>query len=64
AVAGPPSRRGFGSRVIEGTIADQLGGRAECRWEAEGLACEVAVPLARALAFGDKGAAVAAGVAA
>jgi two-component sensor histidine kinase len=64
AVVGPPSRRGFGSRVIEGTVADQLGGHAECRWEAEGLTCEMRVPLARALAFGEKAADVAAGVAA
>jgi two-component sensor histidine kinase len=46
----PPERRGFGSRVIEATVQDQLGGRVERRWEAEGLVCGIEVPLARALA--------------
>ncbi|MGG5818488.1 HWE histidine kinase domain-containing protein [Falsiroseomonas sp. HW251] len=44
---GPPRRRGFGSRVIEATIRDQLGGRVTRRWEPDGLVCEMAVPLAR-----------------
>jgi len=43
---GPPARRGFGSRVIEATVRDQLGGCVERRWEPAGLVCEVAVPLA------------------
>ncbi len=49
-VAAPPSRRGFGSRVIEATVRDQLGGHVERRWEAAGLVCEFEVPLGRALA--------------
>lgn len=50
ALAEPPSRRGFGSRVIEATIRDQLGGTVERRWEAGGLTCEMAMPLARVVA--------------
>jgi two-component sensor histidine kinase/GAF domain-containing protein len=45
-----PRRKGFGSRVMRGTIVDQLGGRQECRWPASGLACDITVPLARVLA--------------
>jgi PAS domain S-box-containing protein len=49
-VAGPPTRRGFGSRLIEATVVTQLGGVVERRWEPGGLVCEIAVPLARAVA--------------
>jgi PAS domain S-box-containing protein len=63
ALAGPPARRGFGSRVIEGTVRGQLGGAVERRWEASGLVVEVAVPIPRAIADagapGDEAAAVA-----
>jgi two-component sensor histidine kinase len=44
-VAGVPGRRGFGSRVIEATIRDQLGGTLRKAWEPGGLVCELAVPL-------------------
>jgi PAS domain S-box-containing protein len=47
ALTGAPARRGFGSRVIEATVRGQLGGSVERRWEAIGLVCEIAVPLAR-----------------
>jgi two-component sensor histidine kinase len=47
-VQGPPGRRGFGSRVIEATIRDQLGGTVERIWEIGGLRCDMAVPLERA----------------
>jgi two-component sensor histidine kinase len=46
-VAGPPSRRGFGSRVIEGTVRGQLGGAVSLSWERTGLICELQVPLRR-----------------
>ena len=52
-VPAPPARRGFGSRVIEATARDQLGGRVERRWEAEGLVCEIEAPLGRVLASAD-----------
>jgi two-component sensor histidine kinase len=46
-VPGPPVGRGFGSRVIEQTITQQLGGRIERRWAPEGLACVLEIPLRR-----------------
>jgi PAS domain S-box-containing protein len=46
ALAGPPARRGFGSRVIEATIRNQLGGIVRTAWEPEGLVCEIEAPLA------------------
>ena len=49
-VAGAPSRRGFGTRVIDATIRGQLGGTVERRWVQAGLTVEIAVPLARAAA--------------
>jgi PAS domain S-box-containing protein len=54
ALTGAPARRGFGSRVIEATVRGQLGGSVERRWEATGLVCEIAVPLAR-IAAGEEG---------
>lgn len=51
-VAGPPSRRGFGSRVIAATISEQLGGTVEHRWEASGLRCAFLLPMARVGAAG------------
>jgi PAS domain S-box-containing protein len=44
-VAGAPGRRGFGSRVIEATIRDQLGGTVRKAWDPGGLVCELTVPL-------------------
>ena len=52
-VAGAPSRRGFGTRVIEATVRGQLGGTVERRWERSGLVVEIAVPLARAAEDAD-----------
>lgn len=46
-IVAAPSRRGFGSRVLEGTVRDQLGGKVERHWEAEGLICDVTIPLAK-----------------
>lgn len=47
ALAGPPARSGFGSRVIQATICGQLGGRVERDWMPEGLACELTLPIER-----------------
>ncbi|WP_052389846.1 PAS domain S-box protein [Belnapia moabensis] len=44
-VTGAPARRGFGSRVIEATVRDQLGGTVRTNWEASGVICELTVPL-------------------
>ncbi len=51
-LAGTPPRRGFGSRVLEATIRDQLDGRVERDWSGDGLVCHVALPIARAVAKG------------
>ncbi|MBR0653912.1 HWE histidine kinase domain-containing protein [Plastoroseomonas arctica] len=45
-IAAVPERRGFGSRVIEAAIRDQLGGRFDRQWRATGLAFVIALPLA------------------
>jgi PAS domain S-box-containing protein len=39
----PPTRRGFGTRVIERMIQGQLKGQMRCDWRAEGFACEIAI---------------------
>ena len=41
--ATPPTRRGFGTRVMEGMIR-QMNGEMRFDWRAEGLACEIAIP--------------------
>jgi PAS domain S-box-containing protein len=53
-VAGPPERRGFGSRVLEATL-QQLGGSAALDWRAAGVACTIRTPLGRILAGEDPG---------
>lgn len=45
ALAGAPQRLGFGTRVLDGTVRRQLGGRLQLDWRAEGLACRLEVPL-------------------
>jgi two-component sensor histidine kinase len=40
----PPTRRGFGTRVMESMIRVQLNGEARFDWHAEGLACEITLP--------------------
>jgi two-component sensor histidine kinase len=51
---GPPvtdsRQRGFGSRLIEGSIAAELSGSARLTFEPEGLRCEIAFPLEKASA--------------
>ena len=44
-----PVRRGFGSRLIEGGIAAELGGSARLVHAPEGLRCEVLIPQAAAI---------------
>jgi two-component sensor histidine kinase len=45
-----PSQRGFGSRLIEGSIAGELHGGARMTFAPEGLRCEIVVPLDTATA--------------
>ncbi|MFC7739164.1 PAS domain S-box protein [Roseomonas sp. GCM10028921] len=44
-VVGTPERRGFGSRVLDGTLRSQLSGQVSLVWETTGLICDVEVPL-------------------
>ncbi len=50
ALAGEPARRGFGTRVIEATLAGQLGGTVARDWAASGLRCRIRLPAARVIA--------------
>ena len=40
----PPSRRGFGSRVIEQGLAHELGGKVTLDYRAKGIVCAIHVP--------------------
>jgi PAS domain S-box-containing protein len=46
-LVGPPARRGFGTRVVDATVSDQLGGRVHRSWLPEGLRCELILPESR-----------------
>jgi len=41
----PPTRRGFGTSVLETMIRDGVEGGVQLDWHAEGLVCEIAVPM-------------------
>jgi two-component sensor histidine kinase len=43
--AKPPTRQGFGARVIDSMIRGQLKGEMQFDWRAEGLACEIVLPV-------------------
>jgi len=49
-LAGPPSRRGFGSRVLETVLRSQLSGQMRQYWLGEGLRVVIALPGRRVLA--------------
>jgi PAS domain S-box-containing protein len=40
-----PEQRGFGSKLIEGSIAAELGGEARLGFEPHGLHCEIVIPM-------------------
>jgi PAS domain S-box-containing protein len=40
---GPPTRKGFGTRVMEAMISDQLRGKIRFDWRRQGLACEIEI---------------------
>lgn len=42
----PPSRRGFGSRLLERGLAHELGGEVKIRFVASGVRCRIVAPLA------------------
>jgi PAS domain S-box-containing protein len=48
-----PQQRGFGTKLIEGGVAAELGGRVALQFAAEGLRCEFLVPLDKAALDGD-----------
>jgi two-component sensor histidine kinase len=41
----PPTRHGLGTSVIQRSIHDQLGGTVRFDWRAQGLQCEIAIPV-------------------
>ena len=43
-----PSHRGFGSKLIEGSVAAELGGNARLHFDRQGLRCEMLIPLEQA----------------
>jgi PAS domain S-box-containing protein len=44
-VFGPPQGQGFGSRVLDATVRQQLGGRIRSAWEPSGVVHEIELPL-------------------
>jgi PAS domain S-box-containing protein len=46
----PPGRKGFGSRLIERGLAQELDGEGHLDYKPEGLVCQIVVPLPRAMA--------------
>ena len=44
-----PAQSGFGSKLIEGSIAAELGGTARLAFEPQGLHCEIVIPLQNAV---------------
>ncbi len=44
-LSGEPSRRGFGSRVLETTLRQQLAGAVRMEWQPQGLVCLLTMPL-------------------
>lgn len=40
----PPTRKGFGTNVLEAMILSREGGDVKLTWHAEGLVCEIALP--------------------
>jgi PAS domain S-box-containing protein len=48
----PPAHRGYGTRVINGSIEGQLGGKTTFAWERKGLRCTIALPRTNNLLVG------------
>ena len=44
-IATTPTRKGFGSNVLEAMIRNQMGGDVRLDWHADGLVCEITFPL-------------------
>jgi two-component sensor histidine kinase len=41
----PPGRKGFGSRLIEGGLAQDLGGEVRLEYEPLGVVCQIIMPV-------------------
>jgi PAS domain S-box-containing protein len=41
----PPSRQGFGTRVVEQIVKNELQGKLQSEWKSAGLACKITIPL-------------------
>jgi len=41
----PPTRRGFGTRLVERSIEADLSGHVDLRFEPGGLVCRISIPL-------------------
>jgi CheY-like chemotaxis protein len=48
----PSARRGYGTRVIAGSIEGQLGGKAIFEWQRKGLCCTIVLPRTNTLLAG------------
>lgn len=46
-VMGSPTRRGFGTRVLDSVVRGQLGGEISLTWNTSGMVCSIELPLAR-----------------
>ena len=49
----PPGRKGFGSRLIEGDLAQELGGEVHLDYAPAGLVCELVMPVPRGNEAGE-----------
>jgi PAS domain S-box-containing protein len=55
-VVTPPRRKGFGSAILERALGGSIGGRSTLNWDAEGLTCELELPLRGQGGAGEKAA--------
>lgn len=49
----PPSKRGFGSRLIRMSLEGELGGRTDLRFEPDGLTCNISIPIEESSTHGN-----------
>jgi PAS domain S-box-containing protein len=55
AVSGPPTRRGFGSTVMQASVERQLKGKVRLGWQPQGLTCELVLPAEQIVAAAGDG---------
>jgi PAS domain S-box-containing protein len=55
ALTNAPSRRGFGSTVMQASVERQLKGKVRLDWEPQGLTCELALPAEQIVAAAGDG---------